>query len=57
MTCPENQRVNGLTDNDLEKLRDEYGKASPEERRAMEIRDLGYPLTRIEKPKTYTKDK
>ncbi|MBU1326753.1 hypothetical protein KKB64_01640 [Patescibacteria group bacterium] len=32
----------------IEKLRDQYEDASPEEKRAMEIRDLGYPLTRDE---------
>lgn len=54
MTCPENQRANGLTEKDLDKLRDEYMNASPAERRAIEIRDLGYPLTRIEKTEATT---
>lgn len=45
MTCPEKQRANSLTDKDLEILRKEYENASDEERRALEIRDLGYPLT------------
>lgn len=41
------ERLNGLTDEALEELREAYEDASPEERRAMEIRDLGYPLTRV----------
>jgi hypothetical protein len=54
MTCPENQRANGLTDKDLQKLRDEYMNASPAQRRAIEIRDLGYPLTHAEKTQMTT---
>lgn len=32
----------------LEEIKKEYGSATPEQKRAMEIRDLGYPLTQSE---------
>ena len=43
------ERTNGLSDEELEKIRIEYDNATPDERRAMEIRDLGYPMTQINK--------
>lgn len=39
------ERSNGLTEKELKQLQIVYENATPEERRAMEIRDLGYPIT------------